>query len=373
MLGHGRTIALSILLVVILPAACSTQEILRPRALSWSALRSTARYPKSLQEKPGSRLYFENGNSACPVGSEPILDVTGCIEGADETLDLRSICGHISLRACIRVVERPELPRGCLTLVEGVSAELLLNPSGTAEGCVLSTCNVVCVKGSPTSPPRSTITATTTRTSTLTMAPTHTTAATLFLTTYTSTSTPVTTPDYVAPTATLAPTSAEAEPQADTPTLTNNNNNNNNNNNHNNNSSTTLALALETSGPALTTSAAAAEATTTTATTTTADTTTTTTTAATTTTTSTEPKLTPSPSTSSNSQPTPSPAPENATATTTEDFTGCGQVCHNWGFMPTDCRCESAKNWHKWICTSKGGHSLKDPHFCDQFCNSCQP
>eukprot|EP00933_Yihiella_yeosuensis_P073418 TRINITY_DN82091_c0_g1_i1.p1 TRINITY_DN82091_c0_g1~~TRINITY_DN82091_c0_g1_i1.p1 ORF type:complete len:342 (+),score=44.67 TRINITY_DN82091_c0_g1_i1:58-1083(+) len=282
------------------------------------------------------RLFFQNGNYACPSGAQPILDVLSCIEGADETLELLEICGSRSPEACVKITDRPELPQGCLTIEEeGLTKSLLLNPSGRGSSCDYKTeCHVVCVK----EPLTTTITETTSTSLTVTLTtsatPWNLTAATtrtgsthhfetLVVTSTTSTST------FLPTTATVTfrklPDVNPADPADGKNPVTR--------------TSTTgfvTSPPLVIAPPAISTSS--------------------------------------SPATSLTSTSTTFSSSSSFLATTPSaggPVEGCSQECSNFGFVPDDCMCYKTGDWFQWVCTSRSGEVLPMPYFCDKSCVSC--
>mmetsp|Transcript_30957 Transcript_30957/g.72609 ORF Transcript_30957/g.72609 Transcript_30957/m.72609 type:complete len:416 (+) Transcript_30957:29-1276(+) len=122
----------------------------------------------ALADFVGQRIYFTTGNAPCPLGSQPIVDAMSCIEGADETIDVPSVCGGTLLSECVQRRNESLLPKGCFTLEYLGVVSLVLNPGGgeTLTCQQPAFCDNICVK-LPPEPPTTTLPVTVTH-STLT-------------------------------------------------------------------------------------------------------------------------------------------------------------------------------------------------------------
>mmetsp|Transcript_129155 Transcript_129155/g.306481 ORF Transcript_129155/g.306481 Transcript_129155/m.306481 type:complete len:422 (+) Transcript_129155:44-1309(+) len=112
----------------------------------------------ALADFVGQRIYFTNGNAPCPLGSQPIVDAMSCIEGADETIDVPSVCGGTLLSECVQRRNESLLPKGCFTLEYLGVVSLVLNPGGgeTLTCQQPAFCDNICVK-LPPEPPTTTL------------------------------------------------------------------------------------------------------------------------------------------------------------------------------------------------------------------------
>eukprot|EP00437_Effrenium_voratum_P002151 CAMPEP_0181429292 /NCGR_PEP_ID=MMETSP1110-20121109/17124_1 /TAXON_ID=174948 /ORGANISM="Symbiodinium sp., Strain CCMP421" /LENGTH=339 /DNA_ID=CAMNT_0023552555 /DNA_START=74 /DNA_END=1094 /DNA_ORIENTATION=+ len=164
-----------------------------------------------LSDFVGQRIYFRNGNMPCPVGSQPVNDEIDCIEGADETIDVQSICQSTGLSACLQRRNETLLPGGCFTIEYLGITSLVFNPAGEAATCTPPAfCDLICVK-LPPSP--ATVTSTTFETTTSSLARTSS-------TTQTQTSTVTKTPTTITVTPTTTYTTATSTFSTSTSTTT---------------------------------------------------------------------------------------------------------------------------------------------------------
>eukprot|EP00931_Biecheleriopsis_adriatica_P085980 TRINITY_DN60722_c0_g1_i1.p1 TRINITY_DN60722_c0_g1~~TRINITY_DN60722_c0_g1_i1.p1 ORF type:complete len:365 (-),score=34.14 TRINITY_DN60722_c0_g1_i1:76-1170(-) len=310
----------------------------------------------------GSRIFFPNGNAACPVGSEPLVDIIDCLAGADMTLDMRRVCHSLDLRDCIQSVDIANQPKGCYTFYDGISISLRLNPHGQALTCApAAVCNVLCVKlppGPVTTSTTSSVSTSTSRSTTRTIS-TATAASTSTYTTssapaepgsaadaYTSTSKLVTTAAiWTAHNSTATQTFSSFANRSVSTTTTSTGHNN--------------TLSLET-----TSSSSKSSVTPFTSTTHTDSSTITSFLASTT-------RVTTLTSTSSDEVLITTAIITSSTSA--DRVQGCGNVCVNLGFVPEDCRCYLTDNRYQWTCDSKERQPLRSPYYCDKFCTSCQP
>ncbi|OLQ06407.1 hypothetical protein AK812_SmicGene10306 [Symbiodinium microadriaticum] len=127
----------------------------------------------ALADFVGQRIYFTNGNAPCPLGSQPIVDAMSCIEGADETIDVPSVCGGTLLSECVQRRNESLLPKGCFTLEYLGVVSLVLNPGGgeTLTCQQPAFCDNICVK-LPPEPPTTTLPVTVTHSTMTYTAPT---------------------------------------------------------------------------------------------------------------------------------------------------------------------------------------------------------